>query len=486
MAGDRERAPARQLHRQPLRRDRARRRPRLRPLRPRPRGDPDLPVRRRASERPASRRRWRRASSSGSTVGGSRFGPLSRRVSSRDGAGGLQTLRFEVVYAAPANGRIAVVRRPRVRDAGSAGARSPSPRATARGSSTRPSRARVARTSSAPTRATCSARRSTSARRSPASSRAPRAAPAPTLDATTAPAHRGGGFEALIERGDLSAGVVLLSLLVAAFWGAAHALTPGHGKALVAGYLVGTRGRPRHAVVLGATVTVTHTAGVFALGLVTLLLSRFVVPEQLYPWLTLASGLLVVAVGLGVLRQRLRGGHRPRTRSPPRAPPRHDHHHHEARPASRPHRRPRADVTRHPRRRHRGRAPPVPLGARRAAERDRPAPGRLRDGAHRRLQPRARRDDHRHRPARRPRAPGVLARPLRRARRPGAPGCLGGGDRRSSGSRSRSRPCPAWRRANRTPRRANNDDTDATEEGTRCSGSTTGLQGSHRAAPCSS
>jgi len=62
-------------------------------------------------------------------------------------------------------------------------------------------------------------------------------------------------------------------------------------------------------------VTVTHTAGVFALGLVTLLLSRFIVPEQLYPWLTLASGLLVVAVGLGVLRQRLRAGHR------------HDHEH---------------------------------------------------------------------------------------------------------------------------------------------------------------
>ena len=91
----------------------------------------------------------------------------------------------------------------------------------------------------------------------------------------------------------------------------------------MAGYLVGTRGRPRHAIALGATVTVTHTAGVFALGLVTLLLSRFVVPEQLYPWLTLASGLLVVAVGLGVLRQRLRGGHRHE----------HDHHHEHARTA---------------------------------------------------------------------------------------------------------------------------------------------------------
>jgi len=101
-------------------------------------------------------------------------------------------------------------------------------------------------------------------------------------------------------------GIVVVSLLVAAFWGAAHALTPGHGKALVAGYLIGTRGRPRDAVLLGATVTMTHTAGVFGLGLVTLLLSRFIVPEQLYPWLTLVSGLLVVGVGLGVLRARLR------------------------------------------------------------------------------------------------------------------------------------------------------------------------------------
>ena len=147
---------------------------------------------------------------------------------------------------------------------------------------------------------------------------------APTIETVTAPKHSGGGFEALIDRGELSVGVVLLSLLIAAFWGAVHALTPGHGKALVAGYLVGTRGKPRHAFALGATVTVTHTAGVFALGLVTLALSRFVVPEQLYPWLTLVSGVLVVAVGAAVLRARLRSrgahgyGHHHHV----------DHHHH--------------------------------------------------------------------------------------------------------------------------------------------------------------
>ncbi len=130
----------------------------------------------------------------------------------------------------------------------------------------------------------------------------------PVLDAVGPQVHTSGGFEALIQGGDLSFGLVLVSLLIAAFWGAVHALTPGHGKALVAGYLVGTKGRPRDAFLLGATVTVTHTAGVFALGVVTLALSRFIVPEQLYPWLTLVSGLLVVAVGAAVLRQRMRKG----------------------------------------------------------------------------------------------------------------------------------------------------------------------------------
>lgn len=100
---------------------------------------------------------------------------------------------------------------------------------------------------------------------------------------------------------------VLLFLLAAAFgWGALHALSPGHGKAMVAAYLVGTRGTARHALALGATVTITHTIGVFALGLVTLALSQYIVPDELYPWLTVASGAMVVVVGAGVLRSRMR------------------------------------------------------------------------------------------------------------------------------------------------------------------------------------
>ena len=112
----------------------------------------------------------------------------------------------------------------------------------------------------------------------------------------------------------------LLLLLMAAFgWGALHALSPGHGKAMVAAYLVGARGTPRHAVALGAIVTVTHTIGVFALGFVTLALSQYVLPEDLYPWLTLVSGLLVVTVGAGVLLSRLRTA---RAQA-------HAHHHHD-------------------------------------------------------------------------------------------------------------------------------------------------------------
>jgi ABC-type nickel/cobalt efflux system permease component RcnA len=239
--------------------------------------------------------------------------PITRRIEARKGAGGLTTLRFDAVFSAPATGtslsfadrvlperlgwrEITVSARAGAR---LLGATVPSA-----------SRSRELRVYPSDLLSSPLDVRSARARFEPGTASAP---PSP-LDSTSVAADRGGGFEALVTRGDLSLGVVLLSLLVAAFWGAVHALTPGHGKALVAGYLVGTRGRPRHAFLLGATVTVTHTAGVFALGLVALLLSRFIVPEQLYPWLTLVSGLLVVAVGVGVLRARMRSQ-------------RHDHHH---------------------------------------------------------------------------------------------------------------------------------------------------------------
>jgi len=127
-----------------------------------------------------------------------------------------------------------------------------------------------------------------------------------------------GGFASLIARDQLGFGVILISLALAFFWGSAHALSPGHGKTIVTAYLVGQRGRPRHAVALGLIVTATHTIGVFTLGFVTLGLSQFIVPEQLYPWIGLVSGLLVIGVGASVLLGRLR---RRRAHD-------HEHHHH--------------------------------------------------------------------------------------------------------------------------------------------------------------
>jgi ABC-type nickel/cobalt efflux system permease component RcnA len=116
----------------------------------------------------------------------------------------------------------------------------------------------------------------------------------------------GDGFTNVFEDAANGDGVFVVLLLAAFAWGALHAISPGHGKAMVAAYLVGTRGTAKHAVALGAIVTVTHTIGVFALGLVTLFLSQYILPEDLYPWLNLAAGLLIVAVGLGVMRSRLR------------------------------------------------------------------------------------------------------------------------------------------------------------------------------------
>jgi nickel/cobalt transporter (NicO) family protein len=131
----------------------------------------------------------------------------------------------------------------------------------------------------------------------------------------------GSGFTSLIERDRLTPGFVLLAIAVAMLWGALHALTPGHGKSIVAAYLVGSRGTSRHAVFLGATVTITHTAGVIALGLVTLYLSGYVVPETLFPWLSLVSAGIVLALGTAILAGRLR-----RLRA---APGGHGHHHHD-------------------------------------------------------------------------------------------------------------------------------------------------------------
>ena len=98
------------------------------------------------------------------------------------------------------------------------------------------------------------------------------------------------------------------ALALAFFFGAVHALTPGHGKTLVAAYLVGSRGRLSDAIYLGGVVTATHTVSVFALGLVTLYASTRIAVERIFPWLSLASGALVLVIGAWLLWRRLSGG----------------------------------------------------------------------------------------------------------------------------------------------------------------------------------
>ena len=111
----------------------------------------------------------------------------------------------------------------------------------------------------------------------------------------------------LLHQGEIGWSVMLLGMLAAFAFGAVHALSPGHGKTLVAAYLVGSRGTPRHAVFLGLMVTFTHTISVFALGLVTLYLSRFVLPETITPMLGAISGLTIVWVGATLLYRRTVG-----------------------------------------------------------------------------------------------------------------------------------------------------------------------------------
>jgi ABC-type nickel/cobalt efflux system permease component RcnA len=119
--------------------------------------------------------------------------------------------------------------------------------------------------------------------------------------------------------GHLTPLVGLLAVGLALALGAGHAALPGHGKTVMAAYLAGRQGRPRDALVVGATVTFTHTGGVLVLGLL-LTTTAGLAGEVVLGWLGIASGVLVAAVGVGMLvaaSRRRASGHR------------HHHHHHD-------------------------------------------------------------------------------------------------------------------------------------------------------------
>jgi ABC-type nickel/cobalt efflux system permease component RcnA len=115
---------------------------------------------------------------------------------------------------------------------------------------------------------------------------------------------RGDYLSQLLHQHEIPASMVLLGLAVAFSLGAIHALSPGHGKTIVAAYLVGARGTVKHAIFLGAVVTFTHTVTVFFLGFTTLFLSQYVLPEKIYPVLGAISGLSIVWIGAMLLIRR--------------------------------------------------------------------------------------------------------------------------------------------------------------------------------------
>src|SRR5258708_7162558 len=127
-----------------------------------------------------------------------------------------------------------------------------------------------------------------------------------------------------LHQQELTPWMTLAAVGVAFALGAAHALTPGHGKTIVAAYLVGSRGTIGHAVFLGAMVTFTHTVSVFLLGLATMFLFQYVVPEKVTQVLGAISGLSIVAIGGWMLYKRVHAaGHHHHDHHHG-----HDHHHH--------------------------------------------------------------------------------------------------------------------------------------------------------------
>jgi nickel/cobalt exporter len=162
----------------------------------------------------------------------------------------------------------------------------------------------------------------------------PRSAPAAPVPATmtvrAAPPGavvRGDLLSKLLRGGELTPWMLLIAIGSAFLLGAAHALTPGHGKTIVAAYLVGSRGTLKHAAFLGAMVTFTHTITVFAVGLATLFLFRYIVPEKITQALGVVSGLCIVLMGSWMLYKRI--AQRGHSHSHEYGDHHHSHHPHE-------------------------------------------------------------------------------------------------------------------------------------------------------------
>ena len=131
-----------------------------------------------------------------------------------------------------------------------------------------------------------------------------------------------------LHQQELTPWMIVAAVGLAFVLGAAHALTPGHGKTIVAAYLVGSRGTLKHAAFLGAMVTFTHTVSVFLLGLATMFLFQYIVPEKVTQVLGAISGLSIVAIGGWMLVKRIRATSHTHSHDHPHHHHDHEHHHH--------------------------------------------------------------------------------------------------------------------------------------------------------------
>src|SRR5216683_598354 len=94
----------------------------------------------------------------------------------------------------------------------------------------------------------------------------------------------------------------LLFFVASSFWaGAAHAATPGHGKTIAAAYIVGARGKPIDALILGIFVTLSHTSGIVLVGVLASLGSTWLRPQRIEAYLAVAVGIVVIVLGLWML-----------------------------------------------------------------------------------------------------------------------------------------------------------------------------------------
>jgi nickel/cobalt transporter (NicO) family protein len=94
----------------------------------------------------------------------------------------------------------------------------------------------------------------------------------------------------------------LVFFVASSFWaGAAHAATPGHGKTIAAAYIVGARGKPIDAVILGIFVTLSHTSGIVLVGVLASIGSTWLRAQRIEAYLALAVGIMVIALGLWML-----------------------------------------------------------------------------------------------------------------------------------------------------------------------------------------